>query len=97
MITRNQLRYEMLRSDQLTINNIRKELEVISDEMLKLIKKYNLSATSQLDVVEMARKKITESKDYIRFLELSLEGRIYGEAAAAIEKLETEKAENTKH
>jgi hypothetical protein len=81
---------EMLKPDQLTINNIRKELEIISQEMLGIIKKYDLTAMSQLDVIEMARKNITEKKDYIRFLELSLEGRIYGEAAAAIEKMEAE-------
>lgn len=85
----------MLKSDQLTINNIRKELDAISREMIGLINKYGLSATSQLDVVEMAREKITDKEDYIRFLELSLEGRIYGEAAAAIEKLEIER-ENIK-
>lgn len=87
----------MLRSDELTINNIRKELEIISEEMILLIKKYDLSATSQLDVVDMARENIADREDYIRFLELSLEGRIYGEAAAAIEKLEMEQADNTKH
>lgn len=87
----------MLKPDELTINNIRKELETISEEMLGLIKKYNLTAASQLDVVDMARKNITAREDYIRFLELSLEGRIYGEAAAAIEKMEMEKADITKH
>ena len=76
----------MLKTNQLNINNIRKELEIISQEMLVLIKKYELTATSQLDVIEMAREKINNKNDYIRFLELSLEGRIYGEAAAAIEK-----------
>lgn len=78
----------MLKADQLSINNIRKELEIISQEMLALIQKYQLSATSQLDVIEMARAKISNKDDYIRFLELSLEGRIYGEAAAAIENKE---------
>ena len=34
----------------------------------------------------MARQNITDQNDYIRFLELSLEGRIYGEAASALEK-----------
>ncbi len=75
----------MLKANQLNINNIRKELEIISQDMLALIKKYDLTATSQLDVIEMAREKINDKNDYIRFLELSLEGRIYGEAAAAIE------------
>ena len=87
----------MLKAEQLNINNIRKELEKISQEMLLIIKQYNLSATSPLEVVEMAREKITDKNDYIKFLELSLEGRIYGEAAEAIEKLENEKANETKH
>ncbi len=87
----------MLNPHQLNINNIRKELEKISQEMLVLIKEYNLSATSPLEVVEMARKSITNKDDYIRFLELSLEGRIYGEAATAIEKAENEKADETRH
>ena len=87
----------MLRSDQMTITNIRKELETISQEMLELIKKYQLTASSQLDVVEMARENITDKDDYIRFLELSLEGRIYGEAAAAIEKATAAAEEQTSH
>ncbi len=87
----------MLKQDQLTINNIRKELEKISTEMLTLIRQYELTATSQLDVIEMARERITDKRDYIRFLELSLEGRIYGEAAEAIEKLENEQAGEIKH
>lgn len=86
----------MLKANQLTITNIRNELNKISEEMLILIKKYNLMATSQLEVVEMARKNITDQKDYIRFLELSLEGRIYGEAATAIEKTTVSETENTK-
>lgn len=85
----------MLRSDQLTISNIRKELEKISQEMILLIRKYDLDATSGLDIIEMARVKISEQKDYIRFLELSLEGRIYGEAASALEKA-TMQAESQK-
>lgn len=87
----------MLKPDQLNINNIRIELEKISQEMLILIKQYDLSATSPLDVVNMAREKITDKDDYIKFLELSVEGRIYGEAAEAIEKLEAEKATKTSH
>jgi len=75
----------MLKTSQLTINNIRRELDIISQEMIILINKYNLSAASPVEVIEMAQKNITDQKDYIRFLELSLEGRIYGEAASAIE------------
>ncbi len=87
----------MLKPDELTINNIRKELEKISQEMLSLISKYNLSATTQLDVIDMAKEKITHKEDYIRFLELSLEGRIYGDAAAAIENRESQRPEATRH
>ncbi len=76
----------MLDLSELTIGNIQRELEVISQEMIVLIKKYNLSASSQLEIIDMAQNNIKDQKDYIRFLELSLEGRIYGEAATAIEK-----------
>jgi len=86
----------MLKANQLTITNIRNELNKISDEMLILIKKYNLMANSQLEVVEMARQNITVQKDYIRFLELSLEGRIYGDAAEALEKATLSQNENQK-
>lgn len=87
----------MLKSDQLTITNIREELENISQEMILLIRKYDLDATSQLDIIETARDKISEQKDYIRFLELSLEGRIYGDAAAALEKATTEAESQKSH
>lgn len=86
----------MLKANQLTITNIRNELNKISDEMLILIKKYNLMANSQLEVVEMARQNITDQKDYIRFLELSLEGRIYGDAADTIEKATLSQNESQK-
>ncbi len=75
----------MLKQEELTITNIRNELNKISVEMLNLIEKYKLTAASQLEVIDMARAQITKPDDYVRFLELSLEGRIYGEAAAAIE------------
>ncbi|VAW04521.1 hypothetical protein MNBD_ALPHA01-2359 [hydrothermal vent metagenome] len=76
----------MLSSEQLTITNIRKELDKISTEMMELIQQYNLDATSSLDIIPIARRKISRQRDYIRFLELSLEGRILGEAATALEK-----------
>jgi hypothetical protein len=87
----------MLKADKLTITNIRKELDIISNEMLSLIKKYKLMANSQLEVVEMARNNITDQKDYIRFLELSLEGRIYGDAATALEKATVEQQSSATH
>ncbi|MCK5425864.1 MAG: hypothetical protein KAI89_10845 [Emcibacter sp.] len=76
----------MLSSEELTITSIRKELDIISSEMMQLIKKYNLDAANAMEIIPVARRKITKQKDYIRFLELSLEGRILGEAATALEK-----------
>lgn len=76
----------MLSSEELTITKIKKELDIISSEMMQLIQKYNLDATNSLEIIPVARQKITSPKDYTRFLELSLEGRILGEAATALEK-----------
>ncbi|PHZ83508.1 hypothetical protein CRD36_17240 [Paremcibacter congregatus] len=70
----------------MTLTTIRQDLEKLSGEMLTLIQKYNLDATSSLDIISTARQKITDPKDYVRFLELSLEGRILGEAATALEE-----------
>tara|TARA_R110002072_G_scaffold163399_2_gene316032 strand:- start:435 stop:689 length:255 start_codon:yes stop_codon:yes gene_type:complete len=71
--------------NDMTLTTIRQDLEKLSGEMLTLIQKYNLDATSSLDIISTARQKITDPKDYVRFLELSLEGRILGEAATALE------------
>lgn len=71
---------------------MQKRLNDVTDEMLVLIRRYELDADSPFDVIEVARRKIGNQQDYIRFLELSLEGRIYGEAAAALEKAEAEAA-----
>lgn len=76
----------MLSSENLTITNIRKELDKISSEMMLLIQKYNLDAENAMEIIPVARQRITRQKDYIRFLELSLEGRILGEAVTALEK-----------
>ena len=64
----------------LSYSDTRKKLDQITAEMLGLIRKYDLDAASPFDVIEVARAKITDQNDYIRFLELSLEGRIYGDA-----------------
>ncbi|WP_204602386.1 hypothetical protein [Paremcibacter congregatus] len=72
--------------NDMTLTTIRQDLEKLSGEMLTLIQKYNLDATSSLDIISTARQKITDPKDYVRFLELSLEGRILGEAATALEE-----------
>ncbi len=76
----------MLSTEPLTLTSIRKELEELSSEMILLIQKYDLDATNSLEIISIAKKKISEPKDYVRFLELSLEGRILGEAATALEK-----------
>ena len=76
----------MLTAENLSITNIRKELDQISLQMMQLIKKYGLDANNALEIIPVARQKISDQKDYIRFLELSLQGRILGEAAAALEK-----------
>lgn len=76
----------MLSSEELTITSIRKKLDIISSEMMGLIQKYKLDAANSMEIIPVARRKITGQKDYIRFLELSLEGRILGEAVTALEK-----------
>lgn len=76
----------MLTYENLTLTTIRHELDIISEKMLGIIKKYNLDATNGLEIIPIARQKISNQKDYIAFLELSLEGRILGEAATALEK-----------
>ena len=88
----------MLAPDQLTLTNIRNELDRISNEMIGLIQKYKLDASSSLEIIMVARTKISDQQDYIRFLELSLEGRIYGEAAEMLEKATiTDDDYNTTH
>ncbi|MEH6631923.1 MAG: hypothetical protein V7776_13900 [Halopseudomonas aestusnigri] len=67
-----------------TIPDIQNQLEIISQELITLIQKYELDAQNPLDVIPVARKQISDTKDYVRFLELSLEGRLLGEAAEHI-------------
>lgn len=70
----------------LSYSDTRKKLDQITAEMLGLIRKYDLDAASPFEVIEVARRKITDPTDYVRFLELSLEGRIYGEYGDALQK-----------
>tara|TARA_R110001583_G_scaffold91955_1_gene234107 strand:- start:28787 stop:29056 length:270 start_codon:yes stop_codon:yes gene_type:complete len=70
----------------ITFVEAQKKLEDITAEMLMLIRQYGLDAQSPFDVITVARHKIGNEQDYIRFLELSLEGRIYGEYAEALQK-----------
>ena len=66
-------------------------------ELFPLIQKYNLDASSALDVIPVARQSISKPEDYIRFLELSLEGRIYGEIADHLQRAERATTANTEH
>lgn len=68
-----------------TIPDIQKRLEVLSRELITLIQQYQLDAQDPLDVIPVARQKVSKKEDYIRFLELSLEGRLLGEAAQHLE------------
>ena len=66
-----------------SIAEIQKRLEVLSAEMIELIRTYGLGAADPREVIATARRKISVPADYVRFLELSLEGRILGELATA--------------
>ena len=61
-------------------NQIKKELDSVSAEMVALISQYALDVSTPLRVIPTAREKITDDKDYMRFLELSLQGRLLGES-----------------
>jgi len=70
----------------ISFSDAQKKLEQITAEMLELIRKYGLDAESPFDVIPVARAKIDNQQDYVRFLELSIEGRIYGEYADTLKK-----------
>ncbi|WP_282608313.1 hypothetical protein [Pelagibius sp. Alg239-R121] len=70
--------------DGKSLPELQAHLEQVSQEMIGLIRTYDLDATSPFEVIKVAREKIVNQEDYVRFLELSLEGRIFGEAAAAV-------------
>ena len=59
-----------------SLEDVKMRLERIAQEMTELIHRYSLSADSALQVIGAARAAIHDRKDYVRFLELSLEGRI---------------------
>jgi hypothetical protein len=70
----------------MTLEDVRNRLRVVSEEMTALIRKYGLNATQPLSVIEHARSNITEAGDYVRFLELSLEGRILADEGERLMK-----------
>lgn len=70
----------------MTLDDVKDRLRQVSDEMTGLIRKYGLSAQSSLQVIEEARTKIADPQDYVRFLELSLEGRILADEGERLMK-----------
>lgn len=68
-----------MNGQKMGLDTIQARLNEISQEMVQIIRQYGLTAQSPLEVIADARKNITKTDDYIRFLELSLEGRILGE------------------
>ena len=65
---------------RLAFNRIKSELDKVRDEMLNIISKYKLEDKSPLYVIKTAKQKITDKDDYVKFIELSLQGRLLGEA-----------------
>lgn len=61
-------------------NRIKQDLDKVSAELVDLINKYEMVVDSPLDIIAYAKKSIQDPHDYIRFLELSLQGRLLGEA-----------------
>jgi hypothetical protein len=78
----------LIKEANLNLAKIQGELNRISAEMITIINKYGMNASNPLEVISIAREKITNKADYIRFLELSLEGRIYGDYGEAFKKTE---------
>jgi len=75
-----------MNGQKMGLDKIQARLNEISQEMVQIIRQYGLTAQSPLEVIADARKNITETDDYIRFLELSLEGRVLGEIGDAMIK-----------
>lgn len=72
----------------MTLQDIRTRLEQVSKEMTALIREYHLVAESPLSVIDNAKAAITKPADYLRFLELSLEGRILADEGERLMKAE---------
>ena len=71
-----------------TNTELHNRLQRISAEMVALIEKYNLVAEHPLEIIPAARACITDRDDYVRFIELSLEGRLIGEVSQHMENAE---------
>ncbi len=71
----------------MTLEDVRRRLDAVSEEMTLLIRRYNLSTSSALTVISAARNAIQDPADYIKFLELSLEGRILADEGERLMKI----------
>lgn len=71
----------------MTLEDIRRRLDAVSEEMTLLIRKYNLTTSSALKVISTARTSINDPSDYVKFLELSLEGRILADEGERLMKI----------
>ena len=71
-----------------TNTELHNRLQRISAEMVALIEKYNVVAEHPLEIIPAARACITDRDDYVRFIELSLEGRLIGEVSQHMENAE---------
>jgi len=71
----------------MTLEDVRRRLEILSKEMTELIRRYELDASSPLRVIENAKAKISLDADYVKFLELSLEGRILADEGERLMKV----------
>lgn len=73
-------------NNQENLNYLKQKLDMVSKEVLQIITKYGLSVSSPMEIIEVAKKNITDEKDYIKFIELSLQGRIISETYEHVQK-----------
>lgn len=85
-------------TDMPSLTEIKKKLNAVTVEMMGIIQKYQLetAVNSPFDMIEAVKARITDDADYVRFLELSVEGRIYGEAGDALMKADERAAEENR-
>jgi len=72
----------------MNLSELRRRLIAVTEEMTALIRVYELHAFDPLDVIEHAKKRIKLPNDYVRFLELSLQGRILADEGERLMKIE---------
>jgi hypothetical protein len=72
----------------MTLDDVRNRLSQLSEEMTLLIRRYGLKADSPLEVIAQAKSQISDQEDYLRFLELSLEGRILADEGDRLKNIQ---------